>query len=69
MSVLDFPALSNAADLNATIQGANKLGNVALGVSFHMDASSNTSAHGGHVCYISSSGKAAALKIASELCE
>lgn len=69
VTVIDFPKLSNAADLNKTIQAANKLGNVALGISFHMDASSNVSARGGHVCYISSSGKKAAETIANELCE
>lgn len=69
VTVLDFPTLSNAADLNATIKKANSLDNVSLGISLHMDASSNASAQGGHVCYYSTSGQKAAECIASELCE
>ena len=66
---IDFPTLSNAADLNQTISKANSLENVSLGISLHMDASSNASARGGHVCYISTAGYIAAKAIASELCE
>lgn len=66
---LDFPTMSNAGDLNATITAANKLENVSLGISLHMDAAANSTARGGHVCYISSSGKVAAEKIAAKLCE
>ena len=69
VTVIDFPTSTNAVDLNKTIQAANKLGSVSIGISFHMDASSNASAHGGHVCYISTSGKKAAEIIAGELCE
>lgn len=66
---IDFPTLSNSADLNKTISKANSLENVSLGISLHMDASSNASARGGHVCYISTSGKKAAECIADELCD
>lgn len=65
---IDFPTLSNAADLNKTISKANSLTDVSLGISLHMDASDNKSARGGHVCYISTSGQKAAEAIASELC-
>lgn len=68
VTVIDYPTLSNADDLNKTIRTANALDNVALGISFHMDASDNASAHGGHVCYYSTSGSVAAQKIADELC-
>lgn len=66
---IDFPTLSNAADLNATIRKANSLEDVSLGISLHMDASDNKSAHGGHVCYISTTGYLAAKAIARELCD
>lgn len=65
---IDFPTLSNSADLNQTIIKANSLEGVSLGISLHMDASDNSAAHGGHVCYISTSGFLAAERIASELC-
>lgn len=64
---LDFPHLNNRDDLNKTIAEANKISGVKLGVSLHMDAADSASAKGAHICYLTSSGKAAASHIVPEL--
>lgn len=69
VTIIDFPKLSNRDDLNKTISTANAMSNVTLGISLHMDASSNKKARGGHVCYISESGKKIAQVVASHLCK
>jgi N-acetylmuramoyl-L-alanine amidase len=67
VTVIDYPYLSNKDDLNRTIAAANALSGVTFGVSLHMDSSSNTGAHGGHVCYTSTKGKQIATAIADYL--
>lgn len=69
VTVLDYPDKSNADDLNKTIAAANALSNVTFGISLHMDASDNASAHGGHVCYASAKGAQLAAAIAKPLAE
>lgn len=66
VTLLDFPTLDNSADLNKTIQEANKR-TADLGISIHMDWASTESPKGGHVIYYSSSGKKYADKIAPKL--
>lgn len=66
---IDFPTMSNADDLNMTISKANSIENVTLGISLHMDASTNKNARGGHVCYISETGKKIAQVVAAHLCK
>lgn len=61
--VIDFPDKSNGDDLTATAREANKY-NADLGVSLHSDCSDNNTAHGGHVCYYSKTGKVIADCIA-----
>ncbi len=68
VTTIDFPELSNKADLNATIAAANA-GLFDFGISLHCDCSENSEAHGAHVCYISDKGKRLALAIASPLSE
>lgn len=75
--VLDFPGMSNAADLNETIKAANASGYEA-GVSLHCDSAStektvetdegeeliyvpNPAPHGAHVCFYPGSVKGARL--------
>lgn len=68
VTVLDYPTLSNTADLNQTIKAANALKNVDFGISLHMDAFTNPNAKGGHVChYPSVSSKRIAKAIAESL--
>lgn len=67
IDVIDFPSMTNRGDLNATVRISNALQGALFGVSWHMDASANASARGGHVCYISKAGKLIADAIASEL--
>lgn len=50
VSVIDYPLLSNAADLNATVRAVNA-GNYDLSVSLHCDSSENPDACGAHVCH------------------
>lgn len=50
VSVIDYPHLSNAADLNATVRAVNA-GNYDLSVSLHCDSSDNPDACGAHVCH------------------
>lgn len=50
VSVIDYPHLTNAADLNATVRAVNA-GNYDLSVSLHCDSSENPDACGAHVCH------------------
>lgn len=79
VSVIDYPQLSNAADLNATVRAINA-GNYDLSVSLHCDSSDNLRACGAHVCHHrtyhndgtyadSVQGKALAQAIAGPLCK
>lgn len=79
VSVIDYPQLSNAADLNATVRAVNA-GNYDLSVSLHCDSSRNPDACGAHVCHHrtyhkdgtfrdSVQGKALASAIAGPLCK
>lgn len=67
VQIFDFPALSNSADLNASIKAINAMAACDLVISLHMDASDNAAACGAHVIYTSSAGKLAADCIAPEL--
>lgn len=79
VSVIDYPQLSNAADLNATVRAINA-GDYDLSVSLHCDSSDNPRACGAHVCHHrtyhndgtytdSVQGKALAEAIAGPLCK
>ena len=79
VSVIDYPQLSNAADLNATVRAINA-GSYNLAVSLHCDSSDNPDACGAHVCHHrtyhkdgtftdSGQGKALASAIAGPLCK
>lgn len=66
---LDFPRESNDHDLALTVKEANTLADeFDIVVSLHCDWSSNANAHGGHVCYLSGTGKRLASCIAKHLC-
>ena len=65
--VVDFEERSNGGDLSATVEAVNN-GGYDVCVSLHMDASDNADAHGAHVCYTSTKGKALAHEIALRLC-
>lgn len=65
--VIDFPALSNKADLVETAKAINA-GGYDCSVSLHCDASDNASARGAHVCYVSTAGNRLAGAIAERLC-
>lgn len=65
--IIDFPNLSNSADLAATVRAVNA-GRFDICVSLHFDSSSNPSAHGAHVIYTSAKGKQVAEAIASQIC-
>lgn len=67
VDVLDFPALSNRADLSATIAAINE-GGYNLSVSLHCDDADNPSARGAHVCYYSLKGYTCAIEVAERLC-
>lgn len=66
--VLDYPHMSNAADLAATIKAANREADAAFGISFHMDCGP-AAARGGHVCYKSIKGRQLAEALAAPLCK
>lgn len=79
VSVIDYPQLSNAADLDATVRAINA-GDYDLSVSLHCDSSDNPQACGAHVCHHrtyhndgtctdSVQGKALASAIAGPLCK
>lgn len=65
--VVDFPGLSNGADLVKTAAAINA-GGFDLSVSLHCDAAANSSAKGAHVIYTSAKGKIIAEQIAKHLC-
>lgn len=65
--VVDFPGLSNGADLVATAKAVNAAG-ADLSVSLHCDASDNAGAKGAHVIYTSKRGGKCAEQIAKHLC-
>lgn len=66
---LDFPRESNDHDLSLTVKEANTLADEwDIVVSLHCDWSSNANAHGGHVCYLGSTGKRLANCISKHLC-
>lgn len=67
VTILDFPQKNNRDDLNATIEAANNM-KADLGISLHMDAADNPSAHGAHVCYLSTTGSQVATFIAGRIC-
>lgn len=67
-TVLDYPELSNEADLAATVAEANRLRPDFI-LSLHMDSSGNESARGAHVCYTSAKGERMARCIAGYLCD
>lgn len=69
VTLLDFPTLSNKEDLSRTIRVANATKGVTFGISLHMDAAGNTSAHGGHVCFTSVKGRELAECLAARLVE
>lgn len=51
VDVIDFPGMSNAQDLNATIKAANE-GGYDFGISIHCDcAHDKPDARGAHVCF------------------
>lgn len=64
VDVIDFPGMSNAQDLNATIKAANE-GGYDFGISLHCDASDNPQAHGAHVCFTRAASRAAGWPYAS----
>lgn len=68
-TIIDYPTLSNDDDLRKTIETVNSH-SFHLGISLHLDSSSNPAAHGAHVCYYpgSKSGIKLATAIASHLC-
>lgn len=65
--VVDFPQLSNKADLRETVREINAWG-AELSVSLHCDASQNATARGAHVIYTSEAGRAVAVEVAARLC-
>lgn len=65
--VVDFPGLSNGADLVKTAEAINS-GGFDMSVSLHCDAASNSSAKGAHVIYTSAKGKTIAEQIAKHIC-
>lgn len=67
VQIIDFPHLSNSADLSAAARAVNA-GKFDLCVSLHCDHADSPSPHGAHVCYTSSAGKKYAVAIASHLC-
>lgn len=67
-TIIDYPHLSNEADLVATVKEANRLSPDFI-LSLHMDWSESESARGAHVCYTSAKGERMARCIASYLCE
>lgn len=67
VQVLDFPTLTNRADLSATIAAINA-GGFDLSVSLHCDDADSPSARGAHVCYYSLKGYTCAIEVADRLC-
>ncbi|WPX40122.1 N-acetylmuramoyl-L-alanine amidase [Akkermansia sp. N21116] len=50
VDVIDFPNLSNTADINKTVAAVNA-GNYDISVSIHCDSSDSPNSCGAHVCY------------------
>jgi len=66
--IFDYPTvMSNNEEFRKVVKESNAWG-AELFVSFHCDSSSNTGAHGGHVCYYSREGRKMAVKVAAKLC-
>ena len=79
VTVIDFPKMSNSADLTATVKAINA-GGYDISISLHCDSSDNPGACGAHVCHNrhyyndgsyrnSPSGKRLAEAIARPLCK
>lgn len=79
VTVIDFPRLSNSADLTATVEAINA-GGYDISISLHCDSSDSDTACGAHVCHHrnyhddgsytdSARGKALAKAIAGPLCK
>lgn len=68
VTLIDYPHISNEADLAMAISDINA-GDFHAAISLHCDASSNPSAHGAHVCYHATSerGKILAEFVAAPL--
>mgnify|MGYP001136731125 FL=1 len=62
VDVIDFPKMTNAQDLNATIKAANEEG-YDFGISLHCDSADNPQAHGAHVCFYPGSVKGSRLAL------
>lgn len=62
VDVIDYPKMTNAQDLNATIKASNE-GGYDFGISLHCDSSDNPQAHGAHVCFYPGSVKGSRLAI------
>ena len=67
VDIIDFPNLSNSADLAAAVKEINA-GKYDLAVSLHCDHDDSPFPRGAHVCYVSERGKAIATAIASHIC-
>lgn len=67
VDIIDFPNLSNSADLAAAVKTVNA-GKYDLVVSLHCDHDDSPFPRGAHVCYVSERGKAYAVAVASHLC-
>ena len=79
VTIIDFPRLSNGADLTATVEAINT-GGYDISISLHCDSSDSDTACGAHVCHHrnyhsdgsytdSPSGKRLAEAIAKPLCK
>lgn len=78
VTIIDFPRLSNGADLKAAVEAINA-GGYDISISLHCDSSDSDTACGAHVCYHrnyhdgsytdSARGKALAKAIAGPLCK
>lgn len=68
--IIDYPTLTNAADLAAAIRAINA-GGYSIAISLHADAADKATARGGHVCFYPGSvrGRHLAESIAKHLCE
>lgn len=66
-TIVDFPELSNSADLAATVRHINSH-DYDLSVSLHFDYSDNPAARGAHVIYTSDRGREFASRVAAKLC-
>lgn len=68
VEIIDFPNLSNSADLAETVRAIN-LDDFDFSISLHCDHNDSPSPHGAHVCYLSQTGKRLAKAIAAHLCK